>query len=218
MSITFTMGNLLSMLYSNVPFTTPSLLITNPRIQLTYLQLESIKVPRVQVLDYTAINYFPKSFTGIDLSAGPQALPTDQVRLTNQARKIIFGVRSPLASRYSTAMGLTSSATDTFITLGNPSTGAGQLSIQIGTRQLFSSASLESLYRISKKNGLNCTYNDWLYGGQCLFIFTPADFGLSEALLPLVSFVSGLKGSLLLTSSLWLTTLTSAPYLATLSD
>lgn len=180
MSITFTMGNLLSMLYSNVPFTTPSLLITNPRIQLTYLQLESIKIPRVQVLDYTAINYFPKSYA-IDLSSGSQSLSTDQVRLTNQPRKIIFGVRLPLANRYQTAIGVTNSATDTFLSFGSPSNGAGQMSIQIGTRQLFSSASLETLYRISKKNGLNCNFADWLYGGQCLFIFTPADFGLSEA-------------------------------------
>lgn len=181
MSITFTMGNLLSMLYSNVPFTTPSLLITSPRIQLTYMQLESIKIPRVQVLDYTGINYFPKSYNVTIPAIGSIGVSSDQVRLTNQPRKIIFGVRAPLASRYQTAMGLTRSATDTFISLGDPSTGSGQMSIQIGTRQLFSSSSLESLFRISKKNGLNCTFADWLYGGQCLFIFTPADFGLSEA-------------------------------------
>ena len=183
MSITYTMANLQSMLYSNVPYTIPTILISQPRIQITYLQLESIKIPRVQVVDYTAINYFPKSFN-TDLSAGSVQLSTDQVRLTNQPRKIIFGVRLPLANRYGilpTNPPQYASATDTFLPFGSVTNGAGQMSIQIGTRQLFSSSSLESLYRISKKNGLNCTFEDWLYGGQCLFIFTPADFGLSEA-------------------------------------
>jgi hypothetical protein len=182
MSITFTIANLQSMLYSNIPYVAPTITITNPRILLTYMQVEQIKIPRVQVIDYTAVNYFPKSHSVSFAGVSSVSLSTDQVRLVNQPRKVLFVVRLPIATRYSVAGGLTSSGTDTFLPLGLASnTFVGALSVQIGTRQLFASATIQDLYRMSKMNGIDVPFEQWFYGGSCVFAFTPENFGLSEA-------------------------------------
>ena len=191
MSLTFTINSLQSMLYSNIPYTTPTITISQPRLQLTYFQVEEIKIPKIQMVDYTAINYFPQTFTGVNLSGTNVAqLVGQQIRLVNMPRKILVLARLPLDKRYTSVAGetingtattLSTSLTDTFISIGNPTSGLAGTVVNIGTRQVFASASTADLWRMSVKNGVDVSWQQWSKGGNCVWAFEPEDFGLSMA-------------------------------------
>jgi len=180
MSLQFNYSSLLDMIeYANqtvAPATAVTCTITNPRLELTYMQLnpDLVSIPRVTTLPYENIVYFPKNNgSGYNLTVTtPFQLNTDTLRLSSLPERIYIFARPPISARAAAAP---SAQADSFISLGNQDGTAG-LSISIGTRTgLLASASNKTLFRMSKKNGYRGTYFDWMYGSGGLLIIDPVD-------------------------------------------
>ena len=184
LSLTYVFNNLLGMIYSNVPFTSTGLTValSKPYLQLTYLQTTNeVQIPASVSYDFTSLaNYFPKSYPATNLNV-TATISTDQIRLVNQPKCLMFFVRTPQTQRVITnpGTGVTVTKTDTMIPLGSDNQGTAMFQLQIGTRNVFSSASLQDLYRVSNKNGLDVSWEQFAYGGSCIIVLKPEDFGLS---------------------------------------
>lgn len=153
-----------------------SITITSPKLQLKYIQVNSdiVQIPRLTSLPFEVVNYFAKSMSATLTATSGTQLQSDNLRLQSLPSLMYIFARIPMSSR--TGATGANAYTDTFAGVGNLSSGQADITINIGTRTgLLASATVESLYRMSKRNGLNCSFNEWLYGGNGVIILDPVE-------------------------------------------
>jgi len=176
-----------------------NVVIGNPRLQLRYIQVnpQVVSIPRVVSYNYENVVYFSKTFTqniGAYPAASQWQLQSDTIRLQAMPALIYILARQFIQNR-------SNQATQTFYGLG-PAVQTGgtqaQLSINIGNRTgLLASASIQTLYRMSKANGYSGSFNDWQTSG-CVIILNPVkDLGVDPSLdgLPLETFSTNFQVS-----------------------
>lgn len=176
--------------------------ISNPVLQLTYIQVsnELVQIPRMVQYPYENLVYFQRD-TGQTFNTGAAnyavttaPLISDTLRLQSMPSLIYIYARPRFATtREAPASGCWA---DTFLALGklsgNLETGPAlngaasgsflpNVAITLGNRSgLLSSASNETLYRMSVRNGYRGTYQDWQWGSGSLIILDPvADLGIN---------------------------------------
>lgn len=161
--------------------------ILTPVLELTYIQVPNdiVQIPRLVQYPYENVVYFTKTQTTLP-TAGAAAtsiqVQSDTLRLQSMPSLIYIFTRPTLQQRTSVAGGV--SYTDAFFSLGLPTAGNGTLpnvSITLGNRSgLLSSASSQTLYQMSRRNGYNSTYEDFQYGSGSLLIIDPVqDLGVN---------------------------------------
>ena len=163
-----------------------SITISNPRLQLQYVQIspDMVKIPAVIKYNYENVVFFQKTFASLMPS---NALTTaqvfsDTVRFQTMPSLIYIAARKNINDRNGQ-----NSDTQCFFNIGNlPSAQAGSaagVQCNIGNRTgLFNSASPQTLWKMSCKNGLNMSYEEWQQAGGLLIISPVNDFGLDPNL------------------------------------
>lgn len=158
--------------------------ISNPRLELTYIQVaqDVVQIPRLVSYPYENLVYFTKQFGTLAHTAGGIAnlasfqVQSDTIRLQSMPSLIYVFARPQITGRTS-AVAQRSQA-DAFLALGAPGLGGFMptVSVNIGNRTgLLTSASAKTLYRMSVRNGYQSTYNDWQYGSGSLLIIDPVE-------------------------------------------
>lgn len=109
-----------------------------------------------------------------NVSAAGVNIPTNVVQLSSIPDKILIMVKQSKSTLNSSPT-LSMQLPTTYLRITN-------LQLNIGNRQaLFSTFTEEDLYKMSHKNGLNCSFYDWKYGGQCVVIVDVSrDVGLNS--------------------------------------
>lgn len=163
--------------------------ISNPRLELTYIQVaqDVVQIPRLVSYPYENLVYFTKQFGTLAHTAGGAAnlasfqVQSDTIRLQSMPSLIYVFARPQITGRTS-AVAQRSQA-DAFLSLGAPGAGGFMptVSVNIGNRTgLLTSASAKTLYRMSVRNGYKATYNDWQWGSGSLLVIDPVeDLGIN---------------------------------------
>lgn len=162
------------------PITAAEVAISNPKLELTYIQVSPkiVEIPRLVSYPYESLNTFtkqtgtPMTIAGTTAVVTSQQLQSDTLRLISLPSRIYVFARPQFSA---TRTAGTYSYPDAFFSLG---TGASlpNLSITLGTRTgLMSSASSQTLYRMSKRNGYRGTFYDFLYGSGSLLVIDPVE-------------------------------------------
>lgn len=177
-------SSLLDMVVSSIPYDPlTSVVITNPRLQLCYITIDThIKsIPQTLKYNYQNVVYFPKTqaWTAGAGNNGVVTVNSDLVRLQTMPQMIYVFLRNPIQTRAG------QTAADAFYSVGNASGNAG-LSIQIGTRTgLLASESAKTCFRTAVSHGYNSTYQDYRYGSGSIIAICPStDLGLSASEIP----------------------------------
>jgi hypothetical protein len=172
MTIQLNYSSLVDMFVSSIAYTAlSSITISNPRLQMTYIQIqpELSSIPKTLKYDYENIVYFPKTIAweaGAG-NAGTQQLQSDSLRLQTMPKMIYVFARNPIQNRAG------QTAADCFYSLGLANGSAG-VSLQLGTRTgLLASASSKTIFRMACANGYNSTYEDWAYGSGSVLAIDP---------------------------------------------
>ena len=162
---------------------------TNPQLQLTYIQVDPgiVSIPQAVSYPYESVVYYPKVAATLNLSAdetAPQQLVSDTIRFQTMPSLIYVFARQSMASRLQPGNDQANCAgrvADCFLSIGDPASGNGQTSVQIGTRTgLLASASRKQLYRMSRDNGYTGSWEDWDYGsGGLLLLDVVKDLGVN---------------------------------------
>lgn len=185
LSLLFSYSKLSDIVYSTVGYTpivgnaTNGVEIQSPVLQLTYMQVnpDVVKIPASVTYPYEQVIYFQKSST-MTLAAYPAVtellLTSDTYRLNACPSKIYIFARKPITSR-------ANDDTQTFYGLGHANysaTAKAGISLTFGNRTgLLTSASNQTMYRMSKKNGYTGSFNEWMRSG--LYIIDPVqDLGI----------------------------------------
>lgn len=178
MSLQLNYSSLADMIVSSKAYDIPSgIVISNPRLQLTYISVQPslTKIPSVSKYDFQSIVYFPqtKSITAGAINTAT-TMTSNTIRFSAMPQMIYCFVRNPIQNR----AGQTSS--DCFYSLGLPDGSAG-VSIQLGTRSgLLASMSTKTMYQIACSNGYNSTFADYKYGSGSILCINPVkDLGIS---------------------------------------
>jgi hypothetical protein len=161
-----------------------SVAISNPRLELTYIQVaqDVVQIPRLVSYPYENLVYFTKQFGTLAHTAGGVAnlasfqVQSDTIRLQSMPSLIYVFARPQITGRTS-AIAQRSQA-DAFLSLGAPGAGGFMptVSVNIGNRTgLLTSASAKTLYRMSVRNGYKATYNDWQWGSGSLLVIDPVE-------------------------------------------
>jgi hypothetical protein len=177
LSLLFNYSSLSKMFVSNNPTVNLSVEINNPRLSLTYIQInpEVMSIPRSVSYNFENVVYFSKTQT---YTAGQQ-LVSDSIRLQAMPSQMYVLARIPMASQ-------TIANTNTFLQLGRG--GASQnssagVSINIGNRTgLGASASTATWWRIAKRNGWAGSYNEYLRSSSCICFSPVEDLGVDPSL------------------------------------
>jgi hypothetical protein len=162
--------------------------ISAPRIELTYIQVANdiVSIPRMVSYPYENVVYFSKAQAAMANSTVLQAFPncqSDTLRFQSLPSLIYIFLRPQISLR--TSVATQRSLADAFFSLGNvPAAGSltqPNVSINIGNRTgLLTSASPQTLYRMSVRNGYKGSFNDWAYGSGSLLILDPVmDLGVN---------------------------------------
>jgi len=155
-----------------------------PQLQLTYIQVDPsvVSIPRMSSYHFENITYFPQIVaTGVDLSVDnffTTPVVSQTIRFQTLPSTIYVFVRQ---AKSQTALGTgTGRAPDVFLPFGD-NAGKANMSIQIGTRTgLLASATTKTIYRLSKRNGYNSSWNDYNQGSGGLLVLNPAlDLGVN---------------------------------------
>ena len=158
--------------------------ISNPTIDLTYFQVSNsvVKIDPIHTTNYENINYYQKAAQpAISLTApGLTTGTSDTLRLSSMPSLIAVMLRFP-DSYYQTTAGGQSTA-DVLFPIGNAPGSSNNLcglSVSLGNRTgLLSSLDVESAYKMSKRNGFNGSYREWLNCGCVLLIDPTVDLGI----------------------------------------
>ena len=148
-----------------------SISITNPRLEMCYIQTEPslVNIGRTLKYDYENVVYFPQTYTLLTgaATAFSTQFDTQTLRLQTMPKMIYAFARNQISAR---AGGV---QPDCFYGIGN-ATGSAGLSIQIGTRTgLMASASTKTIYRMACDNGYNSTFEDYTYGSGSIIAIDP---------------------------------------------
>jgi hypothetical protein len=168
-----------------------------------------ISVPRSLEYHYENVQVYTNALSGQAVGLTTALKPSisgasQTLRLQNMPAKIIIACRPSVQQRAQLAVAGNPSYADAYLQWGpataNLQAGCG-LSISLNNRSgLCASMSLQQLWRVSSKNGLNQSFPEWLLQGG-VAIFTPADLGLS---LESGDLYEGLSGNVNLTvSGIW---------------
>jgi hypothetical protein len=155
--------------------------ITDASLLLTYIQCNPnvMTIPRSVNYNYENVVYFAKGQTAAAaVSLLLSSVSSDTVRFQCMPSMIYIFVRNPVANR-------TSVQTQTFYQIGqvNNSSQTAGLQINIGNRTgLLASASPQTLYRISRANGYNGSWNQWNTSGAVLCLNPVKDLGVDPSL------------------------------------
>jgi hypothetical protein len=180
MSIQLNFSSLQDMLVSSTIYDAPTIAISNPRLQLTYIQIQPgvTSIPPALKYDYQNVVYFPKSQS---VTAGtaftPTVFQTDTLRLTTMPKMIYVFMRNPIQNRFG------QTAADCFYGIGGSSGAPAGVSLSIGVRTgLLASASAKTLWKMAVGNGYNGSWENWSYGqGSILAIDPVKDLGINLA-------------------------------------
>ena len=182
-------------------------LVNNAYIELVVSSVDNtlVSIPRTITTEYENVLSFPTTFTvanlagggtvaGIAISAGTTTSVTSQtLRLSNMPDVILIGARVQETFKAQFAVAGSASYTDAYLQWGKAaglapsqagyslSAGNGQsaISIQLNNRSgIMSSASVAELWRLSKKNGSNQSWEEFNTCGGIL-ILRPSDLGIS---------------------------------------
>jgi len=179
LSLLFNYGSLANMLVSANPASViSSVAIQNPRLSLTYIQInpEVMSIPRSVSYNFENIVYFSKT---VAWTSPNQQLQSDTIRLQAMPAMIYVLARQPMSAQ-------TIGSTNTFLQLGQggsaQNTPAG-VAINIGNRTgLGASASDATWWRIAKRNGWSASYNEYLRASSCLCFSPVEDLGVDPSL------------------------------------
>ena len=153
-----------------------SIVISNPRLELCYIQTDMslVTIPRSLKYDYENVIYFPQTFATAAGNAFVTQFNSQTLRLQTMPKMIYCFARNQIQTR------LGQTQPDCFYGIGNASGQAG-LSIQLGTRTgMLASASTKTIYRMTCSNGYNSTFEDWTYGSGGVIAINPQkDLGTS---------------------------------------
>lgn len=186
LSLQLNWSSLNDILCSSVPIGgIVSLTISNPRLQLQYVQVspDMVKIPAVIKYNYENVVFFQKTQTAMPVNALTTAQVTsDTVRFQTMPSLIYIAARKNVNERNGQ-----NTDTQCFFNIGNlPSAQSGSaagVQCNIGNRTgLFNSASPQTLWKMSCKNGLNMSYEEWQQVGGLLIINPVNDFGLDPNL------------------------------------
>jgi hypothetical protein len=186
MSLQFNYQNLLDTVVASlatvVSPTALNVTLSNPRLQLSYMQLspDLVSIPRLTTLPYENIVYFPKTSTGPanwNNTIGTIQLQSDTLRFSSLPERIFAFARCPIANRINAGTaGNQFNYPDAMYGLGDPSSGLANIQVSIGTRTgLLASSSIATMYRMAKKNGYNSNYNDYTMGSGGLIVIDPVE-------------------------------------------
>jgi len=190
MSIQMNYSGLQDMFVSSQAYNALTAVISNPRLELCYIQTEPAltTIARTLKYDYENVVYFPQIWsTGAAAGAAFNSqFPSQTLRLQTMPKMIYAFARNPISTRQG---GI---ASDCFYGIGQDSGSAG-VSIQIGTRTgLLASASTKTLFRMACDNGYNSTFEDWTYGSGSVLAINPVkQLGISLGSDSLPGTVSG---------------------------
>jgi hypothetical protein len=149
--------------------------ISNPQLELTYIQVPNdlVAVPRLLSYPYENVQIFARQQNNMSnvgaLDSGQ--FISDTLRFSSMPSLIYVFARPILSARVGTQC-------DAFLGLGQISAAGIRPNVQItlGNRSgLLSSAASKTLYRMSQRNGYNSTYQDWQYGSGSLLIIDPVE-------------------------------------------
>jgi hypothetical protein len=187
LSLLFNYSDLTKMFVSANPnVAISSVVISSPRLSLTYIQInpEVMSIPRSVSYNFENVVYFSKTQPW---SAGnPNLLQSDSIRLQAMPSQMYVLARIPMASQ-------TIANTNTFLQLGqggSAQNGSAGVSINIGNRTgLGASASTATWWRIAKRNGWAGSYNEYLRSSSCICFSPVEDLGVDPSLdsLPMTS-------------------------------
>ena len=155
--------------------------ITDASLLLTYIQCNPnvMTIPRAVNYNYENVVYFAKTQSAAAADTLLlSSISSDTVRFQCMPSMIYIFLRNPVASR-------TSVQTQTFYQIGqvNNSSQTAGLQINIGNRTgLLASASPQTLYRISRANGYNGSWNQWNSSGCVLCLNPVKDLGIDPSL------------------------------------
>jgi len=160
-----------------------------PQLQLTYIQVDPaiVSIPQAVSYPYESVVYYPKTATTLALSEDATAstqIVSDTIRFQTMPSLILIYARQSMASRLQPSGAQVNCAgrvADAFLSIGDPASGNGQTSVQIGTRTgLLASASRKQLYRMARDNGYTGSWEDWDYGsGSLLLLDVVKDLGIN---------------------------------------
>ena len=185
LSVQYTFSNLLGMIVnaSATPVgSSVTVAMSNAKLELTYISVDTTisAIPRIYNTSYDNVVYFSKNLgtavgTGSLLST--ITVQSDLIRLQATPALIAIQIRKNMDNR-------TPADADCCLALGTAyggSTALANFQITFGNRTgLLNSMSVKSAYLMSKKNGLNMSYNDWLMGSGSYLLINPVlDFGLN---------------------------------------
>jgi hypothetical protein len=148
---------------------------TTPVLELTYIQVDPaiVQIPRAVSYHYENVVYYPKTTGSLDLCADgfrTYSLSSDTIRFQTMPSLIYVFARLPISTR-----NVLGNQADTFLGIGDNS-GNANISIQIGTRTgLLASASTKTIYRMSKRNGYNSSWEDFSQGSGALLVLNPVE-------------------------------------------
>jgi hypothetical protein len=142
-----------------------------------------VSIPRVYMTPYVLPQYFTKQANGTVATNGAPALiniVSDTLRLASMPEHITIYCVPSIANRAS----FPSQIADSFFAWGTIASqlgaGTGCLSIQLNNRQgLLQAASVKELYRITRRNGYQYSYQTWLKSGGPIILRPETDLGLS---------------------------------------
>jgi hypothetical protein len=138
-----------------------------------------VSIPRLTTLPYENIVYFTKTQANQDLrTLNNFQYQSDTLRFTSLPEKIYIMARPQMQARAAASAITATSWPDSFFSVGNTTSGLAGIQVSLGnkTGQL-ASASTKTIYRMSKKNGYNGSFNEWLLNS--LIIIDPVcDLGI----------------------------------------
>ena len=159
----------------------------NPVLQLQYIAVDPkiVSIPQTVVYDYERLQRYPRSVQPMALSGDliVQTIQSDSLRLQFMPKMIYIFARHQMSSRLNPSgaqVNCRGKVADAFLCLGDVLTGNANISVQLGTRSgLLTTMTRFQAWRMSVKNGLQMTFEDWTTGAGSLLIIDPAsDLGL----------------------------------------
>ena len=155
--------------------------ISDPKLELEYIQVsQDVKIPPMVSYPYENLVVFNKVQTAFNCNAvAAQTMASDTLRFSAMPDLLYIFARPQITSRTGAPGGTPAmrGQADSFMALSNPPA----ISITLGNRSgLLASASQQTLYEISCRNGYNSSFNDWAYQSGSLIIISPTlDLGLN---------------------------------------